>query len=204
MATVSCNINNFLLGILVILIIIYTDNIFYSVPLFKKLFTDPLNFILLISLVILIILIDIPSGIILGFVVLYLSVYIKYNKKKVTFADVKNLSNLSESEFIYNNTKPFPNGNLMPFQQVNQEDINTMSLDKQAVGMGSDVKRNNIDFITQVGLPNRDGYDINGCRYDFKNSPQNLTNYGPPLAQCGTYSGEQAKTCGTVFYPLNG
>ena len=61
----------------------------------------------------------------------------------------------------------------------------------------------NPEHITEVGLPSRDGYDVTGCRYDFKNSPQNTTRYGPPLALCSTYSGEQAKTCGTVFYPLN-
>jgi len=200
----KCNINNFLLAILVILIIIFTDNIFYSIPLLKKLFTDSLNFILLITLVILIILIDMPSGIVLSFIVLYLSVYINYNKKKVTFVDVKNISNLSESEFIYNNTKPFPNGNLMPFQQINQEDINKDVLDNQVSGCSIKPKLNDPEFINQIGLPSRDGYDVSGCRYDFKTSPQNLIKYGPPLAQCATYSGEQARICGTVFYPLNG
>jgi hypothetical protein len=204
MPSVTCNINNFLFAVIVILIITFTDNLFNSIPILKKLFTDSLNYILLIILVILVILVDMPSGIMLAFTVLYLSVYIKYHKKKVSFANVNNSGNLSESEFIYNNIKPFPNGNLMPFQQVNQEDINKIALDNQASSSGCGIKLQDPEFITTVGSPSRDGYDVNGCRYDFKNSPQNLTNYGPPLAQCATYSGEQARICGTVFYPLNG
>ena len=109
-------------------------------------------------------------------------------------------SQLSESEFIYNNIKPFPNGNIMPFQP--QEVVKSKEI--QASELNCGMNPHNPDFITQVGALNRDGFDVSGCRYDFKNSPQNLTKYGPPLAQCATYSGEQAKLCGTVFYPLNG
>jgi hypothetical protein len=232
MSSNTCNINTFILIVLVILIITYTDNIFINLPVLKKLFTDSLNYILLIVLIFLIIMIDMPSGIILAFVILYLSVYVNYNNKKVKFNDVntsintENQSNqqyqthqpyqtqqsfdniltntltppLSESEFIYNNTKPFPNKNIFPFEPVPQEDINKMSSNQEGCGLKESFDP---DYITRVGLPSRDGFDITGCRYDFKNSPQNTTKYGPPLAQCSTYSGEQAKTCGTVFYPLN-
>ena len=230
MSSNTCNINTFILIVLVILIITYTDNIFINLPVLKKLFTDSLNYILLIVLIFLIIMIDMPSGIILAFVILYLSVYVNYNNKKVKFNDVntsintENHSNqqyqtqqsfdniltntltntltppLSESEFIYNNTKPFPNKNIFPFEPVPQEDINKMSSNQEGCGLKESFDP---DYITRVGLPSRDGFDITGCRYDFKNSPQNTTKYGPPLAQCSTYSGEQAKSCGTVFYPLN-
>jgi len=100
---------------------------------------------------------------------------------------------LSESEFIYNNTKPFPNNNLKPYQPT--------MIEKFASTDCKDVKN---DFITNVGEPERSGYDVSGCRYDMKNSPQNLTKYGPPLAQCSAYDTNKAKICGTVFYPLNG
>lgn len=100
---------------------------------------------------------------------------------------------LSESEFIYNNTKPFPNNNLKPYQPT--------MIEKFA---STDCKEVKNDFITNVGEPERSGYDVSGCRYDMKNSPQNLTKYGPPLAQCSAYDTNKAKICGTVFYPLNG
>jgi hypothetical protein len=60
------------------------------------------------------------------------------------------------------------------------------------------------DQITNIGPKDRDGFDTTGCRYDMKNSPQNLTQYGPPLSACGTYDNKQTAKCGTVFYPLNG
>ena len=222
MASITCDINTFILAIIVILIVSFTDTIFINVPILKKLFTDSLNFILLIALAILVILIDIPRGIVLAFIILYLSVYLNYNNsKKVRFADVNTVINtypnhtnssnyvnssntnniLSESEFIYDN-KPFPNNNLQPFVPYNQDDINKMSSNKEVLACGLKTSTEP-DYITKVNSPSRDGYDVSGCRYDFKNSPQNTTKYGPPLAQCATYSGDQVKTCGTVFYPLN-
>lgn len=231
----KCNINTFLLLLLLVLVVAFTDNIFNSLPVLKKLFNDQVNYILVIALVILITLLDMPCGIILAFLVLYLSVYMNKNSSmgksmggsmgsmsinnnvlpKVRFSDTATIINnssqsssqasiASDSEFVYNNTKPFPNNNLMPFQPVNQETIN---MSKPMLGCSGNTVNTNTtntnDYMTQVGLPNRDGFDVTGCRYDFKNSPQNLTKYGPPLAQCGTYSGEQSRNCGTVFYPLN-
>lgn len=204
MPSVSCSSNILILVAIVILSIAFTDDILQSFPVLIKLFTDPINYILLITLVILVILIDMPSGIILAFLVLYMSIYINRitPKRKVHFSNVSRMINndstdniqvLTESEFIYNNTKPFPNHNLAPFQPT--DTIPTSP--PQALPSSQN------DFITSVGPPSRDGYDISGCRYDFKNSPQNFTKYGPPLAQCAAYSAAQAKTCGTVFYPLN-
>ena len=234
----KCNINTFLLLLLLVLVVAFTDNIFNNLPVLKKLFNDQVNYILVIALVILITLLDMPCGIILAFLVLYLSVYMNKNKSigksisgsmggsmgsmsinnnivpKVRFSDTATIINnssqasiASDSEFVYNNTNPFPNNNLMPFQPVTQENINMSNPNKQMLGCsGNTVNTDNTntnDYMTQVGLPNRDGFDVTGCRYDFKNSPQNLTKYGPPLSQCATYSGEQTRNCGTVSYPLN-
>ena len=205
MTEFNCNVNTFLLVIIVVLIVAFTDNIFRTVPLLKKLFTDPINYMLLIILVIILILIDMKNGIIIAFLVLYISVYLNQNKKnserKVRFTNVETIilpqTMRSESEFIYNNSKPFPNKNLKPFQSTIQEEHNN------SVPITTKPS-NDPEYITNIGLPNRDSYDIVGCRYDFKNSLQNLTKYGPPLSQCGSYSGEQSKLTGTVFYPLNG
>uniref|UniRef100_A0A6C0F4A5 Uncharacterized protein n=1 Tax=viral metagenome TaxID=1070528 RepID=A0A6C0F4A5_9ZZZZ len=201
MASVSCSSNILILVAIVILCIAFTDEILESFPVLIKLFTDPINYLLVISLVILVILIDMPSGIILAFLVLYISIYINRvtPKRRVNFSNVARMINndnmqvLTESEFIYNNTKPFPNKNLAPFQPT--DTIPTTS--PQAFPSSQN------DFITSVGPPSRDGYDVSGCRYDFKNSPQNFTKYGPPLAQCKAYSASQAKSCGIAFYPLN-
>ena len=208
MSSNQCNINTLLLVAIVVLCIGYTDSILQALPIIKKLFTDQINYILMIILVMFILLIDMPTGIILTFLVLYLSVYINHinNKKKVSFANVPNTIDYklgtglnSESEFIYNNTKPFPNLNNAPFRP---SDMN-MTEDLAKVVLPSFPIKDNNDFITSVGPPDREGYDVSGCRYDFKNSPQNFTKFGPPLSQCGAYSGSQAQMCGTLFYPLN-
>lgn len=213
----TCNLYNVSLIIAVILIISFTEEILSKVPVLLKLFTDPVNFILIIIGTVLILLVDLPSGILMTFLVLYMAVYIKHLKKNTInrFTDIVLASQLmnpaspqsingipskylSESEFTYDHSKPIPNGNITPFKPVEQSIIN-----QQTAQIVPNIANNKNDFITTVSAPNRDGYDVSGCRYDFKDSPQNLTQYGPPLAQCSTYNTSTTRSCGNAFYPLN-
>ena len=109
---------------------------------------------------------------------------------------------MDDSEFTYNNTKPFPNNNLKPFQPKDYvQDRDTINFVQQTINQ--ECAKNQNDDITQKGEPDRSGYDVSGCRYDMKNSPQNLTQYGPPVSQCSAYDPAKVQTCGTLFYPLN-
>lgn len=196
MSNVVCNINTLILSLIVILIVGFADTILKTFPIFKKLFTDNINFILVIILVVLVLLIDTPCGILLAFIVLYLAVYINYiSNKRMAFSDVKALPILSESELVYNNT-PFPNNNIKPFQPISEEEIKKLSLVSNMPCLPPQV--------IEVNQKQREGYDVVSCRYDFKDSEQNLSKYGPPLANCSAYSGDQYKRVGTLFYPLNG
>ena len=209
----NCSSYSIALTVLIILIIAFADDIFTRLPVLSKLFTDAVNFLLLVTLCILVLLLDMPSGILLTFLVLYLAVWIKQwlKSKKERFSDIKNansiltnnpLSNIpreyaSESEINYN--KPsIPNGNISPFQPVTQEQITA-----QTPQIRPAIACNQNDSLSQVGPLNRDGYDCTGCRYDMKDSPQNLTKWGQPLARCGTYDASKVSKWGTVFYPLN-
>jgi hypothetical protein len=207
MANVVCNMNTLILSVIVILMVAFADTILRDFPILKKLFTDNVNFLLLIVLVVLVLLIDTPSGILLAFLVLYLAVYINYiSKKRAHFSDVRpanvnNMSNmnsnpiLSDSEFVYNNTAPFPNKNIKPFQPISEEEIIKLSIKSNMPCLPPQV--------VEVTQKQREGYDVVSCRYDFKDSEQNLSKYGPPLANCSAYSGDQYKRVGTLFYPLN-
>ena len=207
-ANVTCNMNTLILSIIVILMVTFSETILKSFPILKKLFTDKINFILLIVLVVLVLLIDTPCGILLAFLILYLSVYINYvSNKRMAFsnvmpANVNNMTNmnsnpiLSDSEFVYNNTAPFPNKNIKPFQPISEEEIKKLSLKSNMPCLPPQV--------VEVTHKQREGYDVVSCRYDFKDSEQNLSKYGPPLANCSAYSGDQYKRVGTLFYPLNG
>ena len=204
MANVVCNMNTLILSVIVILMVAFADTILKSFPILKKLFTDNVNFLLLIVLVVLVLLIDTPSGILLAFLVLYLAVYINYiSNKRMAFTNinpenVNNMSNapiLSDSEFVYNNTAPFPNNNIKPFQPISEEQIKELSLKSNMPCLPPQV--------VEVTQKQREGYDVVSCRYDFKDSEQNLSKYGPPLANCSAYSGDQYKRVGTLFYPLN-
>jgi len=210
MSSVSCHLHTVILVIAIILILAFTEEVFQNAPILVKLFTDPVNFMLVIALVILVLLLDLPCGILLSFLVLYMAVYVKrmLKTKLDSFQNIviasKLMNNippqyLSESEINYNKTKPFPNNNIPPFQPIDQNTIDT-----QTKQITPNIACNQNDSITTVGAPNRDGYDIVGCRYDFRDSQQNMTKYGPPLASCGAYNPQQVKQCGTLFYPLNG
>ena len=208
-----CDNNYVIVAIFVILIVMYMDDIFTNLPILKKLFTDKINLMLLCSLMVLLLLIKETRsiGILLVFLVLYMCFYIVSTKsKKLSFTNIDtNLYNssdnirlpsnmiVSDSEYIYDHSKLIPNVNLMPLQPSDMMNDNGDQL-PTTIKMCQKP-----DYITRVDAPNRNSYDVTGCRYDFKDSPQNLTKYGPPLSQCGTYNGDQAKLCGTLFYPLN-
>ena len=227
-----------------ILFIIFTPNIFLALPVLTNLFTDNINYILIMLVIIFIMLIDICCGTTLGLVILYMAMYVNNNtntivKKnfmvpmstlpnsiqifppnsniinnkidlskvdlsKTNNSNINNNSNAinDESEFIYDNTKPFPNKNLKPFQPKDYDSKQDNNTNKKNVNFIQQTINQN-DRITQVEEPDRSGFDITGCRYDMKNSPQNLTQYGPPVSQCSAYDPAKAQICGTVFYPLN-
>jgi hypothetical protein len=208
-----CDSNYVILALFVILIIMYMDDIFTTLPIIKTLFTDKINSMLLCSLIILLLIIKETRsiGILLIFLLFYTYIYIVTKKsKKVSFANIDtniydssdNIrlpSNIivSDSEYIYDHSKPIQNVNLMPLQPADMMNDNSNE-SPTTIKMCQKP-----DYITRVDAPNRDSYDVTGCRYDFKDSPQNLTKFGPPLSQCGTYNGDQAKLCGTLFYPLS-
>ena len=241
-----------------ILLIIFTPNIFEEFPALSNLFTDNINYILIMLIVIFIMLIDVYFGTTIALVILYMAMYIKNNNNNVTVKKKENImlpmttlpksiqilppntneinllnnnnnnnNNINkvklckpsitdstestdtirdESEFLYDNTKPFPNKNLKPFQPKDYESKKeTTSIPINGNSVQETVnKESSSDSITTVGEPDRSGYDVTGCRYDMKNSPQNLTQYGPPLSKCSAYDANKAQICGTVFYPLNG
>lgn len=206
----KCGTHTILLAIAAILTVAFTDDLFKFAPVLTKLFTNPINFMLLVALVICVLFIDLPSGIILTFLALYLAVSIRrmQNAIRDKFDNVVMTSQLvanniipkflSESEFLYKHDKPIPNGNIPPFQPLDQAEI-----EQKTSAMTASIC-NPQDQITVVGPKDRTGFDTTGCRYDMKNSPQNLTKYGPPLSACGTYDNNKTSKCGTVFYPLNG
>ena len=237
--------------IMLFIVVLFTDSIIKQCPMIQNLFTDSINYILLISLVIFTIFLDLNCGIMFALAVLYMSMYItnikpnivisknnnnknnststlsststkptiktlsnsinnkfedtlndnSISKRSVKFNEEENIINLpkehsirSESEFIYDNTKPFPNNNIKPFDNNNENSKATVFVNEYD---------NKDDLTNSEGEPDRSGFDVSGCRYDMKNSSQNLTKNGPPLAQCSAYDTNKLKSCGTLFYPLN-
>ena len=244
--------------IIATLFLVFPDTILTTFPMIRNLFNDNINYILLITLVILTLFIDLHCGIIFALAVVFMSMYIDTqskssiiirknnimtnnvmttnamttnamttkaitnninnnkvnNERKVKFIEEPKVINStddtirSDSEFIYDTTKPFPNNNIKPFQHNSETSTATIvsnNTNNVNVNGVQDIVDNECqnDFLTQNGQPDRSGYDINGCRYDMKNSPQNLTKYGPPLSHCGTYNVDKLTSCGTLFYPLN-
>lgn len=212
----TCSLHSLVLTVVIVLIIAFADDIFTRLPILTKLFTDIINFLLLITLCILILLLDLPSGILMTFLILYLSVWIKQwlktkqqerilmserfnnamSSNNLPLSDVPH-TYISESEI--NIEKPaISNGNIPPFQPLEQNAIQEMTTQ-----IYTSTSFNQNDALSQVSPANRDGYDCTGCRYDMKDSPQNLTKWGQPLARCGTYDSSKVSKIGTVFYPLH-
>jgi hypothetical protein len=214
MALLNCNTNTALLAAIAILFVAFTNDILTTAPIIKKLFTDKINFALLVLLGVLILLLHLPSGIILTFLILYVSVYISHQARRSNFANVMTEPSLdamlgegiqglplskivtSESEFTYDHSKKPAVINLPPFMLKSDDEIKNAS---PVSAMPCDAPR----VLAPVANPNRDGYDVAGCRYDYQDTEQNLFKNGPPLASCGAYSIDQFNKVGTLFYPLN-
>ena len=222
---VTCDINTVIVIGIVILIIAFADEIFTKVPELLNLFTNPINFVLLIILVILVILINLPIGIILSFLMLYLAVYVKnlINNKKDKINNImitSKLINNSINNSINNRNSNSNTGshsdatNVPDFQQkpisdgvVNTQDIriSPQSIQQSQEVMPSQAQQTHIENDTygNTNIQSMDGYDVVGCRYDFKDSQQNMTLFGKPLSSCSAYDKEQSVKRGSVFYPLN-
>jgi len=100
--------------------------------------------------------------------------------------------------------------NNMSDNKVNQNSVNNMLQKKEEDKTNYLVNSKGVpcgnthNFLTQVGPNDPAGFDVVGCRYDMKSSPQNNTVYGPPLAWCNTYDKTKMGKCGSLFYPLHG
>jgi hypothetical protein len=191
------NLHLILLVLLLVLVVIYRDFILIKLPVLNYLLKDQISFILVILVCLLVLVLDIPSGILLSAIIITLGLSIK---SKNRFENIPlDINFRSDSEFMYNH-KFIPNGNLPPFQSVHTSEKGLIPINSNEASSKSCLVP---DFITRVNPINRDGYDVVGCRYDFKDSPQNLTIYGPPLDQCNTYTNTSFSCNGSVFYPLH-
>lgn len=201
-----------------ILIIAFLDVLDKNVPQLKVLFTDDTNLFLLCLLVVLVVLVNIPIGIMLLVVVGYAKLY--YSKKHNhvptknfdTFSDVKPNPPASHSHVD-------PDQNVADYTAVSEKhndelraSVNNKSNAVCAKEVPVKMQEKKFDkfnfpangFLTQQGHADKTGYDIAGCRYDMKAREQNLTKYGPPVAFCETYGNNSLQHCGTYYYPLNG
>lgn len=191
------NLHILVLVLLLVLVIIYRDLILIKLPVLNNLLKDQISFILVILVCLLVLVLDTPSGILLSAIIITLGLSIKAKSK---FENIPfDINFRSDSEFMYNH-KFIPNGNLPPFRPVDTNAKGLIPINSNEASSKSCLEP---DFITRVNPLNRDGYDVVGCRYDFKDSPQNLTIYGPPLDQCNTHTNTSFSCNGSVFYPLH-
>lgn len=154
----NCNILIIALILGVVLVMAFADDIFITYPILLTLFTDQINFILLISLVILVLLIDLPTGIILSFIVLYLAVWVKQYLRGSTYERFTNI--------IPSSTIPLSH---IPREYTSESEINyqkppitpppVLAVDSTPQFQASAPCSNADESISKLEEPNRDGYD---------------------------------------------
>lgn len=210
----DCDTQTTLTMIACILVIAYLDLIDQSFPQLQNLFDDRTNLIMLSILVVLIVLVNIPVGVMIMVVVGYMKHY--YDEKRRNIKVNNNQLKVKESfndtqQKQYENSHVQPDTNVVKTNETPQNNTYTELKEKVNKDIEEIVDKrmnkpllNNKEMLTQVGPNDRHGYDIDGCRYDMKNSHQNLTKYGPPLSLCNVYTKENIEKQGTAYYPLNG
>jgi hypothetical protein len=217
----NCNEQTFLVLLALTLVIAFMNNIDRLVPQLRNVFNNKVNLALLCVIVICVVLLNVPIGIMLIFVVLYMDMFYK-NKKTLSANEAFQNNHLHQQvlNLVADESPPFnqgANANSHTTHQQNQVEIkkavkqlpknpqtaDPVSESVSAALRGPILKNQEKDLLTQTFNKDRSGYDVAGCRYDMKQSPQNLTINGPPVSQCGNYSKEKMDKVGCAFYPLN-
>lgn len=201
-----------------ILVIAFLNLIDKNVPQLEVLFTNDTNMFLLCLLVVLVVMVNIPVGIMLLVVVGYAKLYYRKkhqnfsNKSFDTFSDIKpnspaGNSHVDPDQNVVAYTAESTEHNAKIHSMVNNKSNAVCAKEVPVVMQEKKFDKFNFPgngFLTQQGHTDKAGYDIAGCRYDMKAEEQNLTKHGPPVSFCAAYNDKSLQHCGTYYYPLHG
>jgi len=197
------------------------DSINKAVPKLRNLFNNQVNLCLIALVVIFTMLLNVPVGAMLLFVTLYAHLYYRTKHTMVMREAFQNnhlhkqvLDLVADEDPAFNhgtnaNSHIEPDQNKVEIARAvndlpkNPELTKSVSKSVERAMKGPKKCDQANDLLTQTFDKNRNGFDVAGCRYDMKASPQNLTMNGPPVAQCGNYNKDKMNMIGTAFYPLN-
>ena len=197
------NCNYVSLGFMLLAVVLITTlpELNKVVPHLHRLFTDDINFMMLLVITICIILLDIPSGIMFALFVIYGSYY--YQKSRFTNVNTKPTMNF--------------NTNLYPLKMTPGDVPDSMLRVPNEKGLlepfssspSSDAAPVDSCYSIPLSTPkmplirSRSGYDVAGCYLNGMQSAQNTTIFGPPLSSdCYLTEDGVAKTA-TGWYPIN-
>lgn len=217
----NCDQQSLLVLLCFVLVVVFMDSIDKVVPSLRNIFNDKVNLGLAALVVILTTLINVPVGAMLLFVILYMHMYYKTKHNLVLQESFQNnhlhkqvLDLVADEDPDFNHganadSHIEPDQNKVEIARAvndlpkNPELTKAVSQSVERAMRGPKTCDQNNDLLTQTFDKNRNGFDVAGCRYDMKASPQNLTMNGPPVAQCGNYHKDKMDMIGTAFYPLN-
>ena len=217
----NCDQQSLLVLLCFVLVVVFMDSIDKVVPSLRNIFNDKVNLGLAALVVILTTLINVPVGAMLLFVILYMHMYYKTKHNLVLQESFQNnhlhkqvLDLVADEDPDFNHgvnadSHIEPDQNKVEIARAvndlpkNPELTKAVSQSVKRAMRGPKTCDQNNDLLTQTFDKNRNGFDVAGCRYDMKASPQNLTMNGPPVAQCGNYHKDKMDMIGTAFYPLN-
>ena len=200
--TGECNYVSLAFMILAVLLIVLLPELSKTVPRISTLFTNNVNYMLLLTITICIILLDVPSGIMFALWVIYGTYY--YQRSPFTDIQKQNsaiqfttrLTQLTPSSGDVETNQlrvPIEKGLLEPFS-------NNMSSSPSPVDSCCSITK---DTTTEPIVKSRSGYDVVGCRLDGMMAPQNTTMYGPPLSNNCYITENKLSKSGTGWYPIN-
>jgi hypothetical protein len=213
----NCDQQTLLVLLCFVLVVVFMDSIDKVVPKLRNLFNNQVNLCLVALVVIFTMLLNVPVGAMLLFVTLYIQMYYR-NKQTMVMREAFQNNHLHKQvlDLVADEDPTFNHGanadshiepdqnkveiaravNDLPKNPELTKSVKTVTRGPKKCDQGN-------DLLTQTFDKNRNGFDVVGCRYDMKASPQNLTMNGPPVAQCGNYHKDKMDIIGTAFYPLN-
>ena len=197
MAAAECNYISLGFMILAVLLIVMLPELNKAIPNLRMLFTNNVNFMLLLVITICIIMLDMPSGIMFALWVIYATYYYQ----RAAFTDVQSIG---QQNHIVKLAPLVPSPGDIPTSMlrvpVEKGLLEPFTNSPAPIDAGCSLP---LDNKPEVIVKSRSGYDVSGCRIDGMKAAQNTTMYGPPLSSSCYLTEDGVAKTSTGWYPLN-
>ena len=200
----ECNYITLAFMILAVILIVTLPEITRAIPKIRLLFTNNLNFLLLLVITICIVLLDLPSGIMFALWVIYGTYYYQRASFTNIVADNTTSSNGTLLKPLVHSAGDISTSMLkVPKEKGLLEPFTNCKMSNHAAPATDNSNSLPLISTSEPIVKSRSGYDVVGCRMDGMTAAQNTTMFGPPLSSNCYLTEDGVAKSKSGWYPIN-